>query len=409
MTGRPPGCLLAILICLVGFPRAIPAETVAERTARLHRESLVFDAHVHFMNRQIYLGGDIGDRPPGPVGGVGVDLPSAREGGLKALFFNLYVEGEYAPARYEVKQTLRLVDGALEQIRKNKDKVELALDAGDVERISRSGKIAAVIDLEGSFDMDGDSSMLRTLYRLGVRGIQVADNARNTSYADSACCAPTWKGINDRGRALIREANRLGMVINLAHASDDTWLQVVEYSQAPVISSHQGLRHFNPGVAYNAGDEMIRKLVAKGGVVGMHFSPTTWSLPFYEYNRKAAGHDSAADATTAVSQTFEEITSRLRFNTSRVSPLAPREVIEPTSRWTNVVEYYIRLVGEDHLALGSDFGGGLRDRAGLTDISQYPAITRALVERGYSDERIRKILGLNLLRVFREISAKASH
>ena len=400
--------LLAILLCLVGFPGAIPAETVADRAARLHRESLVFDAHVHFMNRQVYLGGDIGDRPPGPVGGVGVDLPSAHAGGLKALFFDLYIEGEYAPSHYEVKQTFRLVDSALEQIRKNKDKVELALTAGDVERISRSGKIAAVIDLEGSFDMDGDPSMLRTLYRLGVRGIQVADNARNTNYADSACCTPTWKGINDRGRALIREANRLGMVINLAHSSDDTWLQVVEYSQAPVISSHQGLRHFNPNVAYNTDDEMIRKLVAKGGVVGMHFSPTTWSLPFYEYNRKAGGHNAEA-VKPAGPQTFEEITSRLRLNSQRVSPLAPREVIEPTSRWADTVDYYVRLVGEDHIALGSDFGGGLRDRAGLTDISQYPAITRALVEKGYSDERIRKILGLNLLRVFREISAKASH
>lgn len=398
----------AILLCLVCVPAAILGETTAERAVRLHRESLVFDAHVHFMNRQVYLGGDIGERPAGPGGGVGVDLPSVRAGGLKAVFFNLYVEGEYAPSRYEVKQTLRLIDRALEQIRKNQDKVELALNADDVERISRSGKIAAVIDLEGSFDMDGDPSVLRTLYRLGVRGIQIADNARNTNYADSACCAPAWKGINDRGRALIREANQLGMVINLAHASDATWRQVVETSRAPVISSHQGLRHFNPGLAYNASDEMIRKLAAKGGVVGVHFSPTSWSLPLYEHYRKAAGPASAVEARPPALQTFEEITSRFRASSARVTPLAPREVIEPTSRWTEVVDYYIRLVGEDHVALGSDFGGGLRDRAGLTDISQYPAITRALVERGYSDERIRKILGLNLLRVFREISAKAS-
>ena len=396
----------ALLLLLLAANGA-PAESVAERAARLHRDAFVMDAHVHFMNRQLYLGGDIGERPPGRVGGVGVDLPSVREGGLKAFFFDLYVEDAYAAHHYEIKQALRLVDLALEQIRKNKDKIELALNADDIERINRAGRMAAVLDFEGAFDMDGDPAVLRSLYRLGVRGIQIADNGRPTNYADSACCAPKWNGINEKGRALIREANRLGMFINLAHASDATWLQVVEYSKDPVISTHQGLRTFNPDLAYNASDELVKKLAAKGGVIGVHFSPTSWSRPFYEYYHKKGGHGPETAKKESATPTFEEITNRFRLSSAKVDSLPPKEVVEPTSRWAEVVDYYIRLIGEDHVALGSDFGGGLDVRAGMTNISQYGMVTRALVEKGYSDERIRKILGGNLLRYFRQITSKS--
>jgi membrane dipeptidase len=383
------------------------AQTLEERAARLHREALVMDAHVHFVNRQLYLGQDIGRRSPERAGGVGVTLPDARDGGLKAFFFDLYVEEPWAVYNYEVRQTLRLVDAALEQIRANSDKVGLALNADDVEHIVRSGRMAAVLDLEGAFDMDGDPAVLRSLHRLGVRGFQFADNSRATNYADSACCAPKWEGINERGRALIREANRLGMVINLAHASEATWLQVVEHSKAPVISSHQGLRHFNPELSYNATDEMVRKLAAKGGIVAVHFSPSSWSPVFYNYYYKKRTSGSQSSAPPSGPRTFEEITQQFRLSSEKMQVLAPPEVVEPISRWAEVVDYFIRLVGEDAVALGSDFGGGLHDRAGMTSISQYGKVTRALLERGYSETRIRKILGGNLLRVFRQIGKGA--
>ena len=382
------------------------AQSLEERAARLHRDALVMDAHVHFINRQLYLGADIGQPAAERAGGVGVTLPDARAGGLKACFFDLYVEEAWAPQNYEVRQTLRLVDAAVEQIRRNSDQIALALSADDVERIARSGKMAAVLDLEGAFDMDGDPAVLRSLHRLGVRGFQFSDNSRATNYADSACCAPKWKGINERGRALIREANRLGMVINLAHASEATWMQVVEHSKAPVISSHQGLRHFNPELSYNASDEMVKQLAAKGGVVAVHFSPSSWSPVFYDYyyKKRAAG---APAPPPAAPRTFEEITLQFRLTSEKMQVLAPPKVVEPTSRWAEVVDYFVRLVGEDHVALGSDFGGGLHDRAGMTNIRQYGNVTRALLEKGYSEERIRKILGGNLLRVFREIAKGA--
>ena len=158
---------------------------VSARAKKLHEESLVFDGHVHVIDRQFYHGGDIGDRVPDGQ----FDLPRAIEGGVKAMFFTVFVTEEYYPQRLETKQTLRLIDLALTQLAHNHDKIELALNAGDIERIVRSGKIAAVLDLEGGFDLDGDLGVLRDLYRLGLRSAQLSAHNWANNFADS-CCSP---------------------------------------------------------------------------------------------------------------------------------------------------------------------------------------------------------------------------
>ena len=197
---------------------------VSERARKLHQNALVFDAHVHLINREFYQGGDIGQRfPDGQV-----DLPRAREGGLDAMFFSLFVAEQYYPARYETKQALRLADLALRQIEKNHAVIELALNASDIERITRRGKMAAVLDLEGSFDLDGDLHIIDILYRLGFRSLQLPAHNWANNYADSCCAPPKWHGLNERGRDVIREMNRLGMVINVSHASDETIEQALE-------------------------------------------------------------------------------------------------------------------------------------------------------------------------------------
>src|SRR3954462_10646148 len=140
-----------------------------DRAARLHRDALVFDAHVHVVDRQFYHGGDMGQR----VEDGQFDLVRAKEGGLDAMFFSLFVTEQYYPARMETKQTLRLINAAYDQLARNKDKIELALNATDVERIVRTGRIVAFMDLEGGFDLDGDPAVLRMLYRLGLRSFQL--------------------------------------------------------------------------------------------------------------------------------------------------------------------------------------------------------------------------------------------
>ena len=397
--------LLFAFAFLVAGPAAL-AQDLSAKAAQIHRDALVFDAHLHYVNRQLYLGGDIGERLPGPVSGIGIDLPNARDGGIDAMFLNLYVEPDYVQHGYEVKQTVKLIELARNQIQKNSNSIEMALNADDVERITRGGKIAAVLDLEGAFDKEGDLGVLQGLYNLGLRSLQIAGNARNHEFADSSCCAPRWGGINDHGRAVIREMNRLGMVINLAHASEATWMQVVEASEDPVVATHQGMRALNPKHPANASDEMVKALAAKGGVLAVHFSPNTWSPLFFDrYPKWSRGlPPSAPLGELPANPTIHQIAERHRASYARPYRMPPAEIIEPVTTFVNAIDYAVGLIGEDHVALGSDFGGGINSRGGMTNVREYPTLTQAMVEKGYSEERIRKILGGNWLRVFREIT-----
>ena len=158
---------------------------ISERARKVHNDALVFDGHVHMADRQFYLGGDIGER----VSNGQVDLPRIKEGGIDAMFFSIFVSEDYYPQRYETKEVFRLMDVALTQIEKNRATIEVAYNARDIERIHKAGKIAAVLDLEGGFDLDGDLGVLRDLYRLGLRSAQLPAHNWTNNFADS-CCAP---------------------------------------------------------------------------------------------------------------------------------------------------------------------------------------------------------------------------
>ena len=216
------------------------------------------------------------------------DLVRAKEGGLDAMFFSLFVTEQYYPARMETKQVLRLIDAAADQLARNRDKIELALDASDVERISRSGKIAAFMDLEGGFDLDGDLAVLRTLYRLGLRSFQLPAHNWANNFADSCCAPAKWHGLNDRGRAVVHEANRLGMVINISHGSDETIAQAIDVSADPILATHHGLRSFND-IPRTMPDDLLRKLAAKGGVIGFQIGNEFHNVKVFNWRTEHAG------------------------------------------------------------------------------------------------------------------------
>src|SRR5206468_3074075 len=251
---------LMVLLALLTLPGTAQ---LSDRARKLHNDALVFDAHVHVVDRQFYHGGDMGQR----VNDGQFDLVRAKEGGLDAMFFSLFVTEQYYPARFETKQTLRLIDAAYDQLSRNQDKIELALTASEIERINKKGKIAAVMDLEGGFDLDGDLGMLRTLYRLGLRSFQLPAHNWANNFADSCCAPAKWHGLNDRGRAVIREANHLGMIVNISHGSDETISQAIDVSSDPILATHHGLRSVND-IPRTMPDDLVRKLAAKGGVIG---------------------------------------------------------------------------------------------------------------------------------------------
>src|SRR5689334_9978682 len=235
----------------------------SDRALALHRSSLVFDGHVHAVDREFYHGGDIGTRKPDGQ----FDLSRAKEGGLGAFFFSVFVTEDYYPARLETKQALRMLEVALAQIEKNRATVELARNGSDIERIRRAGKMAAVLDVEGSFDLDGDLDVLRAMHRLGLRAAQLSAHNWTSNFADSCCSTPKNGGLNERGRAWVREMNRLGMVINVSHASDAAIEQAIDVSSDPVVATHHGLRSVND-IPRNMPEALMKKLAAKGGVFG---------------------------------------------------------------------------------------------------------------------------------------------
>jgi membrane dipeptidase len=377
---------------------------VSERAKVLHQDAFVFDAHAHVINRQFYLGGDIGQRTADGQ----VDLPRMREGGLDALLFSLFVSEEYYPSRYETKQTLRLIDLALQQIARNHDRIELVSSASDIERINKKGKIAAVLDLEGGFDLDGDLAVLRDLYRLGLRAAQLPAHNWSNNFADSCCAPAKWHGLNEQGRAVIQEMNRLGMLINVSHASDETIEQAIELSSDPVVATHHGLRSFN-NIPRTMPDHLLKKLAANGGVIGFHIGNEFHNRKMFEWRSQHEGKafwDTHEIAGKVAGLSIEQTDRLVAPQYPEVGTGAPDEVLISVDEWVKVVDRAIQLVGEDHVALGSDFDGGPTPPRGMRDIRDLAMITDAMLRHGYSEQRIRKFLGGNLLRVFSQITSK---
>lgn len=386
------------------FMALLLAPSVSDQAKKLHQDAFVFDAHIHVINRQLYHGGDIGQR----FADGQFDLPRAREGGLHAFFFSVFVSEEYYPARYETKQALRLIDLALLQLARNRDVIELALNASDIQRIHKSGKMSAVLDLEGGFDLDGDLGVLRSLYRLGLRVAQLPAHNWANNFADSCCAPPKWHGLNERGRAVVREMNRLGMLINISHASDETIEQTIALSSDPVVATHHGLRSFN-NIPRNMPDDLLRKLAAKGGLIGFQIGNEFHNRKVFEWRskyEKKAFWDTTEIGRREAQMSIYEIDKLAAPHFPMVGVPAPEDLKFSVDDWVNVVDRAIQLVGEDHVCLGSDFDGGPTLPRGMRDVRDLAMITDAMLRRGYTEQCIRKFLGGNLLRVFRQVTEK---
>jgi membrane dipeptidase len=383
-------------------PQDQPAPRITPQALAIHKHALVFDGHVHALDREFYHGGSMGTFTTEGQW----DLVRAREGGVGAFFLSVFVPEEYYPGRFETKQAFRRIDHALNQLYENRAHVELALNADDIRRIRAKGKIAAVLDIEGSYDLDGDLGILRDLYKLGLRSAQLSAHNWNQNYADSCCSTPQWHGLTDHGREVIREMNRLGMVINVSHAGDDTIAQAIDVSDHPLVATHGGLRSVN-NLPRTMSDDLLKKLAAKGGVFGFQIGSDFNNLRTYDYlqaQRKRTFWDTSSIPDKVKGETIEEIDSIVAPGYPMVGARLPDTVAMTPDEWVSAVDKAVQLVGEDHVSIGSDFDGGPPLARGMRDVRDLPLITEAMLHRGYSEARIDKFWGGNLLRVFREVT-----
>ena len=405
------------LVLFISGTGCVQRESVAEPPTgnRLHDELIVVDGHVHMTNSVFHQG--IDPWKPQSVGTF--DYARAEQGGLDVAIEHLYIEDAYNKYNYTVKQACRLIETFYRVLEANKDKMDLALTSQDVRRIVAQGKIAVVLALEGGFDMEGDLDVLRMFHRLGVRIVQFTNHNTTNALVDSSVLEK-WNGISRHGRAVIREMNRLGIVIDISHASEKAKDQIVEASQAPVVTSHNGLQHFSscPG---NITDETLHALATKGGLIGLHTAgwilsqesfdwgfrrPRTAPAPAWAERFRVELFRSAIDYGDYIAQVDSLMADQWATQYGFGQPWRERqqEAIEagaplPTVEdWANQVDYVVRLTGPDHVGLGLDLmagGNWLRD----FDATSYPRLTEALLAKGYSVAVIRKILGENWLRL----------
>ncbi len=360
---------------------------------RIHYNAVVLDGHVDTPTLMLDDGYALSRRHRPHEGHL--DLPRMYEGGLDAAFFSIYVAHHYGEGAPAVDRARRMIAELKRQVATAADSAELAFGAEDVRRIARSGKKAVLLGLEGGNALAASEDTLRSLFDAGVRYVTVT-HVNNNSWAESSQSPPSWHGLNDRGRELIRAMNRLGMIVDLSHASDSTFYDVLEVTDAPVMLSHSSARARVDNVR-NADDEMLRALAENGGVIMINFFDAVVNehLPdslIAETYRRLGGRNASLNNLWSV---LYDLKAEYGI------PGASLEHV------VNHIDHAAQVAGVDHVGLGSDFDGVFDLPAGLQDVTRLPWITYELMRRGYSEDDLYKILGGNALRVMEEVERAA--
>ncbi len=376
------------------------AQGTEERFDRLMRDLLIVDTHVDTPGYVVDEGYQLAEEH----GYYEADIPRLRRGRVGAIFFGIYVQPQDFPPEAWVPRSLEWIDAVHEQVRANRDQVEFARTADDIERIHRAGKIAILLGLEGGHLIADSPAILRDYYRLGVRYMTLT-HFRNNSWADSGTDRPVHHGLSPKGRDLVREMNRMGMMVDISHVSDKTFADALEVSRAPVIASHSSLRAICD-IPRNMSDDMVRALARKRGVVFINFSaaylnPKASAVLVANRERR----DREIADMLAKHRNDPSRWEMKRAIQKRYRALLPEVKAEAVLR---AIDHVAKIAGPDFVGLGSDFDGisGMVP-AGLEDVSKYPVLVRGLMDMGYSDTDIRKIMGGNLLRVMRASEAAA--
>jgi membrane dipeptidase len=386
------------LICFVLSIFITSPFTASEENAveKLHREALVWDCHNDLSYRVLYEKLDIGNRLPAGH----VDIPRLKEGKVDVQVVACFVQNFLYPDKC-ARQAFQLIEAMKKAIEKNSDSVELARTGTEVERIVRAGKIAIPLSIEGGHAIEDSLELLRKFHSLGISSMTLTHNLSH-SWADSSGDKPRWGGLNDFGRKVVKEMNSIGMVIDISHVSDDTFFDVLEITQDPVIASHSGCRALNPHHR-NLSDEMLRALGKNGGVIGIVFV-----LPFLtpEYNKAMRELIAISWPWFKKVPEIEDLELRIAIEHLSACQDWPLEYLPTIEDVLNHVDHAVKIAGVDHVGLGADMYPRTPSPVGIRGVDDYPNITRGLKKRGYSDEDIKKIMGGNFLRIWKQVTDK---
>jgi membrane dipeptidase len=381
-----------LALALSGQGSKVPDAEVA----RVHHAALLIDTHNDITSRTV-AGYDIGKE----TNDGHTNLAALRAGGVGAQFFAVYVGANYVKDNHSANRALQMIDTVRHDIiDRYPNDFQLALTADDIERAHRQGKIAALMGIEGGHAIEDSLRLLRDFYDLGIRYMTLTHSNTN-NWADSSGDfdkegVKHHDGLTDFGKDVVREMNRLGMMVDISHVADKTFWDALAVSSAPPFASHSSCRALS-NVPRNMTDDMIRALAKKGGVVQINFSCDFLS-------------QRSADASKAMMEKMRSSTAAPTEATMRQMMAEFRKTVPPATLEDVVahIDHVVKLVGVDYAGIGSDFDGVFCVPTGLEDVSKFPNLTRALLEKGYSAADIKRIYGGNLLRVMRAVEAESA-
>jgi len=391
--------LLLVAFCLLGFalmPKSTRAQSVSDKAKKLHTSSIVIDTHDDTTQRLLEPSFDIGTR----LADGNIDIPRMREGGLNAIFFSIWIPSKTVGPD-AVKKAIDQIDAVREAVRKHPNDLVLATTADEVRAAKKQNKIAALMGVEGGHMIDNDLAVLRSYSVLGVRYMTLT-HMGNTDWADSSTDTPAHNGLTDFGKQVVLEMNRLGVMVDISHVSDKTFYDAIATSKAPVIASHSSARALTE-TPRNMTDDMMRALAKNGGVIQINYHVGFLSQEFRDFEK---AHPEAEKEIN------DEVKKRCGDNEACSLVMGDQVVRDlmqagklPKVDWTKIIDHIdhaVKIAGIDHVGLGSDFDGAVMP-IGMQDVTHLPQITGALLQQGYSESEIRKILGENTLRVMSEV------
>lgn len=385
---------------------ALPAHADEPLSAaqRFARQTLIVDTHIDAPSELLKHWRDLGVDAPG----VEFDYPRARQGGLDVAFMSIYTSAEDDAAGVARQKAHMQIDAVEALAARHPDKFALLRSPADVERLSENRRVLLALGMENGAPIGDDLAQLEVFHRRGVRYITLAHSHSNRIADGSYSLDRPHGGLSPFGEKVVAEMNRLGIMVDVSHLSDEAVRDVLRVAKAPVIASHSGMRRFTPGFERNLSDELAKAIARNGGVVqivfGSGFIDARAAADTTAYFRALAAFQREVDAAKARGETPSRTLEQFDAEWDAAHP-RPETRIEQV---VQQIDHAVKLLGEDHVGIGSDFDGvGGALPVGLKTVADYPNLVAALRERGYSDERLRKILGGNLLRVWREVEAHA--
>jgi membrane dipeptidase len=401
--------LLVFSVC--GIAQTMPKDAdprIWARALAIHKRAIVVDGHNDITSPLIDEDLDLATSTLGKFHQGGdpfhTDISRLRKGGITGEFFAIYVGGEHMKTHDSMRRAMDMIDATYREVEKHPRDLTMCTTAAEIRQAKRQNKICVLMGIEGGYAIENSLYALRDFYRLGIRYMTLTHNVTH-DWADSHVTEPKWGGLNDFGREVVKEMNRLGMLVDISHVSVDTMNDVLDVSTAPIIASHSGARAVNDHTR-NVPDDVLRRVAKNGGVIMVNFYTA-----FLDARSRKEENDRSARLRPQLDALRERYKNDPAGFDAAVRKLYAENPIyyPPYTRIVDHIDHIKNVAGIDHVGLGSDYDGIGSLPTGMNGAEDTPLITYEMLRRGYTELEIRKVLGENFLRAFAQAERVAGN